>query len=153
MSQQDNSQTLRPIRNIMCTSCNVACPLKTFNISENKDAECTIPDARVKAILYGLPIMNETILEKMSYDILVQMKQLSENTRDLKMLHDVLTNHKREYYPNIQKQINVNVDVSNTSDLVLKNVFDDIIQQDNKKVFPNEDKPLKRLTAFDDIVE
>ena len=75
------------------------------------------------------------------------MTELSDNTRDLKMLHDVLTNHKKEYYPNIQKQINVNVDVTNTSDEILKKIFDENMSTAQRII------PLQKVMTFEEALD
>jgi len=106
-----------------CKNCRVQCPFKKPNMLEDIDMFCTIPEARAKAVIYKMPVMNGNVLEKMSYSVLDDMAKMSKDPREKKMLHDMMLNHKKEFYPNVQKSVNLNVAVETTSSKVLDNLF------------------------------
>jgi len=147
-----NTELLEKCANTRCRDCITVCPIKKYNVSVDKRICCTIPDAKLKADMHGTSVITPECLEKMSFDIMEKMSGLCESVRDLKTMHDVILNYKHEFYPNVQKNVNVNLDVMNTSDEILANVFKNSMLQEKSQMELDVEKKLKQQLLDEGII-
>ena len=109
-----------------CKHCKVRlCPYKKYNLSINKEHICSIPEVKERSLQLDAPIMTPEILEKVSYEAIEKMIDICGDTKEIKMYHDMLLNHKKEFYPNVNKNLNLNVEVKDTAKEIIDEMFSD----------------------------
>lgn len=109
-----------------CKNCRVTgCPYKKYNLEQDKNHLCTCVEAKQKAVELNMPIMNGEVLSKLSFEVISKMQELASDTKDLQIIHNMLLNHKKEFFPNVTKNLNVNVDTKDLATEILDEMFDD----------------------------
>jgi len=128
-----NANSLVGCKKTKCKNCKLDCPFKKFNLKEDKNCLCTIPESRNYSLVYGLPIITEGILDKMSYENIMLMKETSQNVGDLKRTQDSLMDYWDRLFPKVKQNLNVNVDKKDTAENIIDVIFDEVYDETEKK--------------------
>jgi len=133
-----------------CSDCpllsNKKCLLGEHLLKLDKEQHCPVPLLQAKALVYGLEVWDEHVLLKKLQDNFTVMKKWSRTANDCKRIHDCLLAIKHEFFPAIQKSVNINVDLksqimkwyqdvedANTTDLTKDNGLDNEKHPDSDK--------------------
>lgn len=104
-----------------CTECDIReqgrCALGNNLLKFNEEQTCPVPILQAKAEVYGLEVMDENIILARLQENLKNLWEWSDTPRDCKTYHDALIAVKHEFFPTIQKNLNVNVDMDITRKL------------------------------------
>jgi len=97
-----------------CKNCKVkknnSCPLGDQLIKYNKNQVCPVPVLQAKSLVYGIEVMDENVLLKRIQVNIANMVEWSTSPSHLKSIHDMLLSIKHEFFPSVQKSLNINVD-------------------------------------------
>lgn len=112
-----------------CKNCRLDCPFREGNTRLNKDALCSVPTLRAEAKRDGtavvewnddkiksfinevLNLYRQILIEDVKTEIGNEKRLKRETVRDLNTMVNRLIQFKDKYYPPVQKNITVNVDV------------------------------------------
>lgn len=106
-----------------CKKCNVRkkkrCPLGNHLVKVNKEQYCPVPILQAKSLVYDIEVMDENVILKRLQVNLNNMMVNYEHNRDLKMIHDALLSIKHEYFPAINKNLNINMNADELKKQIL----------------------------------
>jgi len=136
-----------------CKNCRLECPFRENNTNLNPDALCCVPSLRAEAtwnktavaewnddkiksfINELLNLYRKILLEDVKTEVDNEKKLKRETVRDLNTMCNRLIQFKEKYYPPVQKNINVNIDM--TANKVIERIKQFKIVNEKKK---KEDK-------------
>jgi len=77
----------------------------------NPEQQCPFPILQAKSRIYGIEVIDETVILAKLQEIYKVMRKWAEDPRDCKYLMDCLMKIKEEYFPTMKKNLNVNMDI------------------------------------------
>ena len=77
----------------------------------NPEQQCPFPILQAKSRIYGIEVIDETVIMAKLQEIYKVMRKWAEDPRDCKYLMDCLLKIKEEYFPTIKQNLNINMDI------------------------------------------